>query len=36
MINQTTEPATPETITPEPQVADAQAGADTVPEGGLV
>ena len=36
MLNQTTEPATPETITPEPQVADTQAGADTVPEGGLV
>jgi hypothetical protein len=30
MINQTTEPATPETVTPEPQTADAQvAGGDT-------
>jgi hypothetical protein len=37
MINQTTEPATPETVTPEPQAADAQtAGGETEAEGGLV
>ena len=37
MIDQNTQPATPETVTPEPQTADAQAAPDAeVPEGGLV
>jgi len=30
MINQTTEPATPETVTPEPQTADTQAAGDDI------
>ena len=36
MLDQTTEPATPETVTPEPQTADTQAAQAPDAEGGLV